>query len=234
MITLILTYYDNPGMLEQHWMALRELPSKLRHEINVIVVDDGSPRWPAEIVGHEGVVRSARLFRVDVDVRWNQDACRNIGMHQTATKWNLLTDIDHLVPADTWAVLLSKPLDPDTIYKFARREPDGTPYKPHPNSWLLTREVYWKAGGYDERFAGWYGTDGDFRNRVALVGPIVQLKEPLIRVGREHVADASTTTYERKTLADRTNIDRIKKEREAEGPDWMPKTMSFPYHEVGA
>ncbi len=44
--------------------------------------------------------------------------------------------------------------------------PNLTPYKPHPNTWLLTTDLFYRIGGYDERFSGFYGTDGEFRNRV--------------------------------------------------------------------
>ena len=228
-VTLVMAYYDNPTMLAEHVERLEALPAELLAQIRVIVVDDGSPRWPA-------AARPRRLeleiYRIEVDVRWNQDAARNIGAHHTQTPWILMTDIDHLVPPETWRSVLFRPLDRKTVYRFSRvSAPKLEPYKPHPNSWLLTKKRFNKIGGYDERFAGFYGTDFDFRNRAVESGPVVTLPDVLIRVPREVIADASTTTYDRKAEIDKEAIPRIKAARFSEGA-WTPKRLTFPYHRV--
>ncbi len=70
-------------------------------------------------------------------------------------------------------------------YTFARvNAPALDPYKPHPNSWAMTRDLFWYAGGYDEALAGNYGTDGDFKVRVNRVAAIVPLEVPLGAVTR--------------------------------------------------
>jgi hypothetical protein len=75
------------------------------------------------------------------------------------------------------------------------------PYKPHPNSWLLTRAMYDRVGGYDERYRGVYGTDGIFAKQLRQnARKIAPLKEVLIRYPREVVPDASTTTLARKSV----------------------------------
>lgn len=235
-ISLCLPYYLNATMLQRQAAELLKLPKDLQRNIHLVVVDDGSPSSPAlEALGQLGwraldsALGSAMLFRMEVDVRWNQDACRNLAADQATTKWLLLTDIDHLVPAPTWKRIIDKPLGSKGVYRFGRISlPDLAAYKPHPNSWLMQKSTYDRAGGYDERFAGWYGTDADFRNRVQAVAKIEQLKEVLIRVPREVIPDASTTTYERKTAADGENIQRIKAERKADA-DPSPKRGLFPW-----
>lgn len=230
-VTLILPYYENPGMLREQLASVRDLPSSYRGRINVIVVDDGSPTHPAlaEEIGGSGL----QIYRIDVDVRWNQDAARNIGVNHCETEWMLLTDIDHLVPQATWTGVLNGKWDRDKAYKFGRvSAPAMTGYKPHPNSWFMTRKTYAKNGGYDERFAGFYGTDGDFRDRMEDNGiEVVMMKHVLVRVPRTLIADASTTTYLRKQPEDRSNIARIKSERAAH-KDKKPRTLTFPYHRV--
>ena len=126
-----------------------------------------------------------------------------------------MTDMDHVVEEATWKSLLLKDYDPANAYQFARiSAPDFQPYKPHPNTWFMTRKKFDEIGGYDERFAGFYGTDADFRDRVLASGTkIVGLKERIVRYPRAVVPDASTTSYLRKQPEDRAGIQRVKAER---------------------
>lgn len=228
-ITLCMAYYLNAGMLAVQYEHLAAFAPDLKAHLNLIVVDDGSPRDPAMPPARDPGF-NVELYRMLKDVRWNQDACRNLAAARACTEWLLLTDMDHMVPEATLRTVMAKKLDPRTVYRFSRvSAPDMAPYKPHPNSWLLTREVYDRMGGYDEALAGLYGTDADFRDRAMAVAPIVTLKEPLIRVPREVIADASTTTYERKTDADRAGIPAIKAQR---GPGWRPLRGSFQWERV--
>lgn len=231
-LTIVMAYYDNPHMLETHYTQWRSLPIHLRDLLHVVIVDDGSPNTPAR-PPVDAFDFALQIYRVDVDVRWNQDAARNIGVHHSETEWVLLTDMDHGVPIKVLDTLMSKAWDPRKAFKFARvSAPDLTPYKSHPNSWMMTRKLYDAIGGYDERFAGLYGTDGDFRDRVHKVaGEAVELKEALVRYPRQIIPDASTTTYLRKQPEDREGIARVKQERAAEGK-WRPKRLTFPYHRV--
>ncbi len=235
-VTLCMAYYENPGMLARQYRLLCSLPPDLRERIHLIVVDDGSPRAPATDMVIGGNPKAAlagfKLFRMDVDIAWNQDACRNLAVLEAETKWVLLTDIDHMVPVETWRRVIDDRLSWKAVYKFSRvSEPDLAWYKGHPNSWLLTREMFDRAGGYDERFAGWYGTDGDFRNHIKAVAKVDVLKEVLIRVPREVTPDASTVHYERKTPETLSQLDRIKRERAA-SKDQRPVRGRFPYHRV--
>jgi hypothetical protein len=233
-ITLVLPYYDNPGMLEAQFQALDALPPELREQISLIVVDDCSPKSPALDVGRpQGVAYS--LFRITVDVRWNWIAARNRGAEEAPDGWLLLTDIDHLVPEETWRRIIERKLSDRDIYRFSRREVDGSEYKPHPNSWLMTRKMFLRrVGGYDERFSGFYGTDGMFRDRcVSAARQVVVLPEALTRVGRETIPDASTpeSTWGRKTPVDHENVGRIRAEIQASG-DLAPKRLTFPFERL--
>lgn len=234
-ITLIMPYYDNPGMLRVHAEAWAKFPDEIKALLHVIVVDDCSPRHPALPVAQAMTLNaiglaSFRLYRTVVDVRWNWLFCRNLGVSEATTDWVLLTDIDHLMPPKTARHLQSKEHEAHSAYRFCRVDaPDKTPYKPHPNSWFLTRALFNQIGGYDERFSGYYGTDADFRERL-LIGAreINMLDAVLIRYPREVIADASTTTYGRKEPQDRANVPRIRAEREADA-DPRPKNLTFPY-----
>lgn len=239
--TLILPYYENPTMLERQFESLAALAEDVRGALHLIVVDDGSPKKPARAIAtasrlalppHLGGLASFQLFEVEIDVRWNWLTCRNIGAHHARTDWLLMTDIDHLLPEETARFIQEKKLDPARSYRFSRVDaPDLTPYKPHPNSWLFTQARFDKIGGYDERFSGFYGTDGEFRDRVKLNSKeIVMLGAVLVRVPREVVPDASTTAYGRKEQQDHEGVTRARARIAREGG--RPLNRSFPYHQV--
>src|SRR5262245_25677441 len=219
--TLVMPYYMNAGMLRHYYETLRSLPDDIRDLVSVVIVDDGSPMFPATAEEVNGI--SLQIYRIMVDVRWNQDAARNIGVNHSETDWVLMTDIDHLIPAKTWESVVMRHHDKAHVYQFARvSAPDMEPYKVHPNTWLMHRKVFDKIGGYDERFAGYYGTDGDFKDRIIKMGIQIRMfKEPIIRVPRSVIPDASTTSYLRKQPEDTPNIIRIKNERSQE-KDWRP------------
>lgn len=233
--TLILPYYLNPNQLARQYAALAALPPEVKQHISLIVVDDGSPSTPATLPETNLGLAKVSLFRVEVDVRWNWLTCRNIGVHHAKTEWVLLTDIDLELPEVTARRIIEQKIRPENVYRFGRlTAPEMTPYKPHPNSWLMTRKMFDRIGGYDERFSGFYGTDGEFRDRVKKnASKIIILEDyPLIRVPRELVPDASTTTYGRKEKQDHEGVTRIRAQIAKEGGP--TKRLSFPYHEVGS
>lgn len=205
-LTLVLAYYENPGMLARQYETWAAYPQDIKRRVQVIVVDDGSPTRPAiDVPRPEGLPRLG-IYRITVDRPWNQDAARNLGAHMAPDGWLFLTDMDHLLPADQAAQLLRRVSDPGLFYTFARMDAGtgrpmldgrGVP-KPHPNSYAMTRELYWRAGGYDEDFCGVYGTDGAFRKQLLRVGVHRHLQNVAItRVPRTLVPDANTTTLDR-------------------------------------
>ncbi len=207
-LTLVMPYYDNPTMLRLQLKTWEAYPEQWLRKVHVVFVDDCSPRWPAKplLDGAAAIgFASVQLFRTLVDVRWNWIFCRNLGMASARSEWVFMTDIDHVMPLKTLAALFGASLDVKRAYRFSRVDaPAMTPYKPHPNTWLMTRSLFARVGGYDERFSGFYGTDGEFRRRVEESAKIELLPYLMMRYQRDVIADASTTTYERKQPEDRT------------------------------
>lgn len=226
-LTICLPYYLNAGMLERQVANLESLPSQLSDQIELIVVDDGSP-VPAVLKTR---IKS-RLYRMKEDIPWNQDACRNLAVSEADEGWLLLTDMDHLPTEGLLKRVLTSSLQAETIYTFRRvTAPDMTAYKPHPNSWLMTRATYMKTGGYDERFRGVYGTDGAFSRAVKKTGPVVELKDALVRYPREVIPDASTTTLVRKSDENERLRRALREEIKASGDD-APKWGLTPWERV--
>jgi glycosyltransferase involved in cell wall biosynthesis len=229
-ISLCMAYYENRGMLVKQYEHIRNLPLDIRQHLEVVVCDDGSQENPAWV---EPIGCDLQVYKIEVDIRWNQDAARNIACTHATKPWLLMTDMDHMVPMNTFRAVMKRISDETCAYQFGRvSAPRMEPYKKHPNSYLMHKTLWEKTGGYDERFAGFYGTDSDFKHRVLRYATIVDLKEPIIRVPREVVADASTTKYERKAPEDKS-IKRIRTERN-ETPGWRPLKLTFPYHRVTA
>lgn len=231
-ISLVVPYYDNPGMLQMQCEFLSKLPEDIRTHLEFVVVDDGSPRWPAESYKC-GV--SMQVWRIDVDVRWNQDAARNIGALHATHDWLFLTDIDHVPVPSIWDKLIKNKWDCNNVHRFERvSAPNMTPYHPHPNTFFLHRSLYDTIGGYDERLAGYYGSDGDFVRRLeARAAGSIRLDLPIVRFGREVQPDASTTTYKRKEWFDKPTIKGIIENRNRLPPkEQAPKRYLFPYHKV--
>ena len=226
-VTLVLPYYENPKFLRQQLAWWKTYPvQSLQDFFSVIVVDDGSPASPAEAVLQDiPHTLDVKLFRIEQDVRWNWLAARNIGAKH-AEGWCVFTDMDHVITQPCLESLVYGQHDARMIYGFSRIESTGEAKAPHPNSWFMTRSMFWNVGGYDETLSGHYGTDGSWRRRLARTAPMAILSDRLVR--HEYVTDSSTTTYKRKQPIDAA-VKRLDRSGEK---GFTPKVLSFPYHEV--
>ena len=238
-LTLIYSYYRNFEMFKRQLQEWAAYPEDIRKHIEFIVTDDCSPKGQIYLVKPfipAGL--TIRLFRILEKKAWNWLACRNIGAHHAAGEWILMTDMDHMVSADNASRIMAElpRLKKDKVYLFTRVDaPDMRPYKPHDDSYLMTREMFWRIGGYDEELSGLYGTSGRFRNRAgAVADKLTRLKIPLIRYSREVLADASTTDFIRKlpNQAHQRLIEAVEAKKTAEGRAGEVRVLSFPYEEI--
>ncbi len=238
-LSIILPFYMNPGMLDLQFANWLSWPQEIRDRLEIIIIDDGSPQGHAVDVPRPAGLPELSIYRVLEDRPWHQHAARNLGARQATAKWLLLTDMDHLLMASAAAALFKRldRLDEHAIYTLARIEADtGLPTmkdgiaKPHPNSFVVTRETYWHIGGYDEDFCGIYGTDVLFRTRAYSRADRQHLdKVALTRYWRDIVPDASTTTLPRKEgrwLGQRQEIANAKRAR---GEQNVIKVLQFPW-----
>ncbi len=261
-LAVVMPYYRNPRMLRRQLIVWRdEWSADLKQDVEVVLVDDGSPddnaadaissMWQGDRTG----LPMMSVYRVMEDRPWHQHGARNLGAHVTKAKWLLMTDMDHVVPHSTLAetmcmipscgkndVLTFGRVDaPATLtwkadhwpeFDRTRRE-DGT-LKPHVNSFVVTRERYWKLGGYDEDFCGVYGTDKLWRDKLFGGGAVERHLDyaPLIRVGREVIDDASTRGVKRKIEGRNAFKKAVTVRKIVEGRAGKPLTLNFPWERV--
>lgn len=205
MITFVYTYYDNPVMLQTQLAAWLRYDQAALAQIKFIVVDDGSQRQAALPVV-QGVLQGQwgkldlRLFRVNVNIPWNMDGARNLAMQHVKTEWAMLCDIDHLLPPSETPWLLQLPFTRGVAYRPNQVLANGASLgRPHPNTYIMRKHDFWHVGGYDEDFAGWYGSDANFQRLLIQWGIDLQYVSSLnLTVYRtEDIDDANTKDWGR-------------------------------------
>lgn len=190
MITMIVPYYRQPRMLEKQLETWAGYPDHIGKDLEILVVDDCSPE-PAVNVILPMIGRTTpkiRLYRVLEDIPWNRSMARNLGSREADTPWLLHVDTDHLLFAKAADALVHqyKSFNPKHWYKFRRfrvgkaddtRNKDALPrdarygeIKPHVDSFLCTKALYWKVGGYDPDYAGCLGGGGAFLRQLKVAG----------------------------------------------------------------
>lgn len=195
-LTLVYAYYDNPTMFARHLKEWRAYSDHAKKAIRFIVVDDGSPTFPAKaVLSAEWLVRAkldVALFRVIPNIPWNQDGARNLAMKEVRTDWAFMTDMDHLLPASQAEAILALDAQPRVYYMPDQHLTNGDSLKrPHPNTYLMRVRDFWEMGGYDEDFAGFYGSDGNFRRCAIGAG-----------LAEKHTTDFHTVVYRTEDIFD--------------------------------
>ncbi len=198
-IALVVTYYNNPGMLARQIAEWAKYPKHVAEHFRFVIVDDGSALGQAAsdvlIDLPYDMVRkpNVSLFRIDDDIPWNQHGARNLAARECHEPWLLMLDIDHVLTAEdaeSLACLVANDLlYADEWHTFPRERigrADSTRLKdstlrgidpaaqralvnPALNCYLATREAYWLAGGYNEDFCGTYGGDTQFLRELRKV-----------------------------------------------------------------
>jgi hypothetical protein len=196
-VRMIYPYYENPQMLERQVENWNRYAGDLRDSIRIILVDDGSQKYPAEPI-FKHCKAPKRLYRIKQDIPWNQHGARNLGAMQACKSsenfWLYMSDMDIILTPETAYDLFSRKLNPANYYTFERTFlPDCTRRKYHCNTFLVKHSVYWAVGGYDEDYCGTYGGDGPFLRQMNVLAPRVHLPDVLLYgVERDVVADANT------------------------------------------
>ena len=205
-ITITLPYYNQPEMLKKQLEIWADYSADVAERVKVIIVDDGSPDYPAlDVLKFRALTSpfSISLYRIKENIPWNHGGARNLAMTE-ARRWCIVTDMDHAITDEDMRKLLSMNLERTSYYMFNRKKvlaDDSTEiYARHGDSFLLTKDAYWKVGGYNEEFSGyWNGVSQLFRHNLRERFRFVQLTDIfLILYGRDIISDASITQWSRR------------------------------------
>jgi hypothetical protein len=223
MITVIVPYYRQPAMLHKHLETWAQYSDAVRAALRLIVVDDCSPEPAAGVItpfrSDPKLASCVQLYRVLKDIPWNRAMARNLGAHAATTPWLLHMDIDHILPplAACNLVFNLGLLKSNSWYRFRRfrngraddtRNKDYIPrsqefgeIKPHVDSYLCTREMYWAIGGYDEDYSGCLGGGGAFLRQLGVAGVARMLPWDICLhvYTRDKVPDSSISHLDRDT-----------------------------------
>jgi glycosyltransferase involved in cell wall biosynthesis len=242
-LTVIVPVYRQPNMLREQIRIWNAYPEG----IHIIVVDDGSPEEALPIVNmwaSDWLKARLSLYRIDVDIPWNRGGARNLGAKEAHTDWIVHLDADHVLTGDCARRLLQFPPNPKHWYRFERyrngaadetRKKDKIPNElafgkihPHIDSYLCTREMYWKAGGYNEDFSGCLGGGSPFLALMEKQGPVAMLPGDIhLQVYTKSVVnDASDWTLSR----DRSEFTRRKAKMKGNYGGKNP--LRFPWHKI--
>lgn len=219
LVSVIVPYYRNPRMLAKHLDTWAQYNGHVYSSMRLIVVDDGSPEPAEEVLrGYRDLFSTTvQLYRIKQDIPWNRGGARNLGSHVAETSWLLHMDVDHILPPSAASLLIElvPKLPTNRWLRFSRfrvgaadetrmkdelpRSAKFGPIKPHIDSYLIPKELYWKVGGYDEDYSGCLGGGTPFLKQLeALSSPGLLIDPICLHVHtRDSVPDASDHTLSR-------------------------------------
>lgn len=230
-LTFVYSYYENPNTLDYLFNQWKKYDEDVLKNIEFIITDDCSKKFPLKNINKPEEL-NIRYFEIQQKVDWNWLACRNVGAFHSKGKWLLITDIDHFVRHDNIKVLHKKIkyISEEYVYMLERRNLSDKRINNHGNSFLMTREMYWKIGGYDETLSGRYsGTTMAYKKRILWNTKGLKLVEiPLHCISDNDIDDSQTIELSRnKNMKDLEFCKRV-----INNKGRVIRVLTFPYQEV--
>lgn len=218
-LTMVMAVYGQPQMLAKQLATIEGYPDAVLDRLHLIVVDDcGSPPVTIHAIDEIGhYCKSAKLFRVEEDIPWNQMGARNLGMHH-AEGWCVMLDPDMVIPPSVMSRMLEAvdKLRRKSVAKFALRHvADRRIDMTSPNTYIIHRDDFFMVGGYDEDYAGHKGWS-DVQMLDVLTGCFkIELRPDLFAdfYNESQIEDAMVTSLDRSVKANRRK--RVKKRDKA-------------------
>lgn len=233
-MTLVIPYYEAPQMLREqlkHWYRYKEW------DLKIVLIDDGSQRYPASEV-LKGLDHRVELYRIEDNIPWNYVGARNLGHYVAEDGWVFSTDLDHVISTGEMDKLLrmESKLDLKCFYRPRRFHATmiQSDYPRHNSTYIMTRAAYWTVGGYNEDFAGFYGgATGPFRKELNRKYKCVELDVSVLHY-QGVIEDASVSDWGRKNSSYyyKNNPELVRKSKELMRNYQAPNPMRFTWKKV--
>lgn len=150
-ITIGTTYYENPKNLFDF------LNCNTKQADEIIIVDDGSTKYPISNFLHFFTQKNIRVYRIKEDYGFNSHGCRNLIVSKSQNPWILLLDCDRemLNPQSFYTNIQRKKLKENVLYKFLVHSFEiGNNIHQSVNDFLIHKKHFFSVGGYDEELIG--------------------------------------------------------------------------------
>lgn len=192
-LTIAYSYFEEPELLEKQISLWEDYPPG----VEIFITDDYSVKYPAHDILKDvyfpyGV--DIQLWRVTRDLGFNSHGCRNLAAKYAPTDVIAFLDIDMtLNPGDVGQLRRITYSKGRTyffnMYSYAKKQ--FFQFPGHLNTFIVHRDTYWEAGGYDESFTGYHTGDREFHQRLEQVSTKnnVGITLGLHRGGRKAVVD---------------------------------------------
>jgi len=199
--TIGYTYYNEPELLLEQISLWKKYP----HQIEIILVDDGSELFPAYEYVKDLELPNFHLYVVDEDLGFNSHGCRNLISKVASCDFILFSDIDCQFSPETIAFLKTIKYAENQLYKFSFYSTFDFRYikfPGHPNVFIVNKDKFWEAGGYDESFTCWHHGDKEFIERLEKKVEVVSINSSIgftvVRGSRITIANKKIkkTTYD--------------------------------------
>ncbi len=218
------TYYNNYDL----FMEVVEHYKPYEKYFNFTVIDDGSQDEPLTSVN---LPENWKGYRVEQDLGWGNEVCRNILMRKTNFMWNALLDMDIVIDFDDdkckkmlvdgdfnkfYGPMHQIPLTfqffrgARTFYENLEEDPS----RKHQclNSFIISKSAFNKTYGYDMTLAYIYGADYTLPLQMAGECLAVDTKLKKIAVqaspGSERYAPKDSNAYKELFEIQKKNFDR--------------------------
>ena len=169
-LTVGYTYFEEPERLIQQIEIWKRWPAN----VDIFLVDDGSEYFPAVdvIKSHLSLKdynATFQLWKCTRNLGFNSHGCRNLIAKYAQTDIIQFLDIDMFLYEGDIAKLKQLVWEPDYIAHHKAYKTFDQTVAQHPghiNAFAIHKELYWKAGGYDESFTGHHWGDREFLDRI--------------------------------------------------------------------
>lgn len=199
-ISLGTTYYNNPENI------LEFVKHHSDHVDELIIVDDGSEDIYT-ISNYIQPSEKIKLYRVKKDYGFNSHGCRNLIMKKAANEFVILLDSDRILvdPAFAISTIKKKKLRYNTLYRFTAHVLEfGNSVHESVNDFLISKNFFFSAGGYDEEWIGYRNGDRQYFKQLENFG-----KEELIPEINIMLTRTSSIRINQKGLLSKNDISRL-------------------------